>query len=37
MDTIPQYLGPAEFRADIEAYLRFWTGLVERLNLTAEG
>ena len=37
MDTIQHYLGPAEFRADIEAYLRFWTGLVERLNLTAEG
>jgi tripartite-type tricarboxylate transporter receptor subunit TctC len=37
MDTIAQYLGPAEFRADIEAYLRFWSGLVERLNLTAEG
>jgi tripartite-type tricarboxylate transporter receptor subunit TctC len=37
MDTIPQYLGPAEFRADIEAYLRFWSGLVERLGLTAEG
>ncbi|TCZ66595.1 Bug family tripartite tricarboxylate transporter substrate binding protein [Roseicella aquatilis] len=36
-DTIAQYLGPAEFKADIEAYLRFWQGLVDRLGLTAEG
>lgn len=37
MDTIPQYLGPAEFRADIEQYQRFWQGLVDRLGLTVEG
>jgi tripartite-type tricarboxylate transporter receptor subunit TctC len=37
MDTIPQYLGPAEFRADIENYLRFWQSLVDRLGLSVEG
>ncbi|WP_205082671.1 Bug family tripartite tricarboxylate transporter substrate binding protein [Paracraurococcus ruber] len=36
-DTIPQYLPPAEFRADIAAYQQFWQGLVDRLGLTAEG
>jgi tripartite-type tricarboxylate transporter receptor subunit TctC len=37
MDTIPQYLGPEEFRADIATYQRFWQGLVDRLGLTVEG
>jgi len=37
MDTIAQYLGPVEFRADVDAYRRFWQGLVDRLGLTAEG
>ena len=37
MDTIAQYLPPAAFRADVEAYLAFWQGLVDRLGLTAEG
>jgi tripartite-type tricarboxylate transporter receptor subunit TctC len=36
-DTIAQYLPPAAFRADVEDYLRFWQGLVDRLGLTAEG
>ena len=36
-DTIAQYLPPAAFRADVEAYLRFWQGLVDRLGLTVEG
>ncbi len=37
MDTIAQYLAPDAFRADIAQYLRFWSGLVERMGLTAEG
>ncbi|NOG73886.1 tripartite tricarboxylate transporter substrate binding protein [Roseicella sp. DB1501] len=37
MDTIAQYLDPVAFGADVAAYLRFWQGLVDRLNLTAEG
>ncbi len=36
-DTIAQYLDPAEFREDIAAYLRFWSGLVERTGLRVEG
>ncbi|MDO9707351.1 Bug family tripartite tricarboxylate transporter substrate binding protein [Paracraurococcus lichenis] len=36
-DTIAQYLGPEEFRADIAAYQAFWQGLVDRLGLTVEG
>lgn len=31
-DTIAQYLPPGEFRADVENYLRFWQGLVDRLG-----
>lgn len=37
MDTIPQWLGPEEFRADMEQYLRWWTALVERMGLRADG
>ena len=37
MDTIVQYLGPAEFQQDIAQYMRFWFGLVERMGLSAEG
>ena len=36
-DTIPLYLPPAEFRADVAAYLKFWSALVERMNLSVEG
>jgi tripartite-type tricarboxylate transporter receptor subunit TctC len=36
-DTIAQYLGPAEFHEDVAAYLRFWSGLVERTGLRVEG
>ena len=36
-DTIAQYLPPAAFRADVENYLTFWQGLVDRLGITAEG
>ena len=36
-DTIAQYLPPAAFRADVEAYLKFWQELVDRLGITAEG
>lgn len=37
MDTIAQYLPPAEFKADVASYLAFWQGLVDRIGLTAEG
>ena len=37
MDTIAQYLGPAEFREDVATYMRFWSALVERMGLTVEG
>ncbi|MCW8085887.1 tripartite tricarboxylate transporter substrate binding protein [Sabulicella glaciei] len=37
MDTIPQWLGPEEFRADMEQYLRWWTALVDRMGLRADG
>ena len=37
MDTIAQYLPPAEFREDVASYLRFWSALVERMGLSAEG
>jgi tripartite-type tricarboxylate transporter receptor subunit TctC len=37
MDTIAQYLGPEAFRADVAGYLRFWSGLVDRIGLSAEG
>ncbi len=37
MDTIAQYLGPAEFREDVATYMGFWSGLVERMGLTVEG
>ena len=37
LDTLAQYLGPDEFRRDVEDYLAFWTALVERTGITAEG
>jgi tripartite-type tricarboxylate transporter receptor subunit TctC len=37
MDTIAQYLGPAEFKADVASYMAFWSALVERMGLTVEG
>ena len=37
LDTVPQYLGPDEFKRDVEDYLAFWTALVERTGITAEG
>jgi tripartite-type tricarboxylate transporter receptor subunit TctC len=36
-DTIAEYLGPEDFRADVLRYQRFWTGLVERMGLAVEG
>ncbi len=37
LDTIPQYLGPDAFKADVADYMAFWSGLVERTGITAEG
>jgi tripartite-type tricarboxylate transporter receptor subunit TctC len=37
IDTIPQYLGPAEFREDIARALRDWTVLATELNLSVQG
>ena len=37
MDTIAQYLGPAEFKADVAGYMAFWQALVDRMGLTVEG
>ncbi len=37
MDTIAQYLPPAEFREDVASYMRFWSDLVERMGLRVEG
>jgi tripartite-type tricarboxylate transporter receptor subunit TctC len=37
MDTIAQYLPPAAFREDVANYMRFWSGLVDRRGLSAEG
>ena len=37
MDTIAQYLPPAEFREDVADYMRFWSGLVDRMGLRVEG
>jgi tripartite-type tricarboxylate transporter receptor subunit TctC len=37
IDTIPLYLPPAAFKADVAAYLAFWSGLVERIGLSVEG
>jgi tripartite-type tricarboxylate transporter receptor subunit TctC len=36
-DTIAQYLGPAEFKADVASYMAFWSALVERMGLSVEG
>lgn len=37
MDTIAQYLPPAEFKADVTGYMAFWQGLVDRMGLSVEG
>lgn len=37
IDTIPGYLGPAEFREDIIRSLRDWERLVSELNLSIQG
>ena len=37
IDTIPLYLPPAAFKADVAAYLAFWSGLVDRIGLSVEG
>jgi tripartite-type tricarboxylate transporter receptor subunit TctC len=37
MDTIADYMGPEEFRQDIAQYMRFWSALVDRMGLSAEG
>jgi tripartite-type tricarboxylate transporter receptor subunit TctC len=37
LDTIPDYLGPEEFKRDVEDYFAFWMALVERTGITAEG
>ncbi|CAH0171730.1 tripartite tricarboxylate transporter substrate binding protein [Roseomonas sp. CECT 9278] len=37
IDTIPQYLGPDAFRADIARALRDWTALATELNLQVTG
>jgi tripartite-type tricarboxylate transporter receptor subunit TctC len=37
LDTIPAYLDPTEFKAQIERGLRDWTEIAERLNLAVEG
>ena len=37
MDTIAQYLPPAEFREDVASYMRFWSDLVDRMGLRVEG
>lgn len=37
IDTIPAYLGPAEFREDIIRALRDWTALATELNLQVQG
>jgi tripartite-type tricarboxylate transporter receptor subunit TctC len=37
MDTIAQYLPPAEFREDVADYMRFWSDLVDRMGLRVEG
>jgi tripartite-type tricarboxylate transporter receptor subunit TctC len=36
IDTIPAYLGPAEFREDIARALRDWTALATELNLQVQ-
>jgi hypothetical protein len=37
MDTIPGYLPPEEFRAEMTAQLRQWTELATAMNLSVEG
>lgn len=37
IDTIPTYLGPAEFREDIARCLREWQAIATELNLSAQG
>lgn len=37
IDTIPGYLGPAEFREDIIRSMRDWQALVDELNLSIQG
>ena len=36
LDTIPEYMGPDAFQADVADYMAFWTGLVERTGITAD-
>ncbi|MBY0332763.1 MAG: tripartite tricarboxylate transporter substrate binding protein [Acetobacteraceae bacterium] len=36
-DTIAQYLGPTEFKADVAGYMAFWQALVDRMGLSVEG
>lgn len=37
IDTIPAYLGPAEFREDIARCLREWEAIATELNLSVQG
>ena len=37
MDTVPAYLPPAEFKAEIERSLKQWTEIVEALDLRMDG
>lgn len=37
MDTVPAYLPPAEFRAEIERSMKQWTEMVEALDLRMDG
>ena len=37
MDTIPGYLAPAEFRAEMTVQLRQWTELATAMNLSVDG
>jgi tripartite-type tricarboxylate transporter receptor subunit TctC len=37
MDTVPAYLPPAEFKAEIERALKQWTEIVEALDLRMDG
>jgi len=37
IDTIPAWLGPEEFRADIARAMRDWEALVTELNLSVQG
>jgi hypothetical protein len=37
MDTIPGYLPPAEFKAEMTMQLQQWTELATSMNLTVDG